>query len=136
MKHWSKFDLPNHALIKMTPEKRKELGLQLPSESYAKNSIKNEAELQKLCEKELNRKGIAYLHLSFRAREKIGWPDLVFVVKGRPVAVELKSGKRKPTPEQVAMLAKMRDNGWSTYIVRTFQEFLVCAGWFISEEQP
>ena len=119
----------------MSAKERKEFDLQLPSESYAKNSIKNEAELQIMCEKELNRRGIAYLHLSFRAREKIGWPDLVFCVKGRPVAVELKSGKRKPTPEQVAMLAKMRDNGWSTYIVRTFQEFLVCAGWFISEEQ-
>ena len=42
MEHWSKFDIPQHALMKMSAEKRRELGLILPGESYVKKSVKHE----------------------------------------------------------------------------------------------
>lgn len=90
----------------------------------SKFDIKAESDLQSLCENELNRRRIACLHLSFRAREKKGWPDLTFALSGRPIAVELKSASGKLSPEQVTMLTMMQENGWEVYVMRRAEVFI------------
>lgn len=60
-----------------------------------------ERDLQKLCQIELQNRGVSqFLHLSPRAREKIGWPDLTFPWQGRFCACELKTKTGTLTPEQ------------------------------------
>jgi len=82
-----------------------------------------EKELQRLCEQELSRRGIVYLHLSPMAREKVGWPDLVFCANGIPRAVELKTATGRLSPDQERILSRMQANGWQTYVVRSFDVF-------------
>jgi len=108
----------------MSAVDRKMLKILLPEERVTKLEQKSEKELQTRCEQELNRRNIVYLHLSFRARERIGWPDLVFVIKGTPYAIELKTTKGKLTIEQINLLTRMADNGWTAKVCRNFDEFL------------
>ena len=113
---------------------RKALGVKLPEEVSAKADAGREAELQKLCEQELSRRGTVYLHLSPRAREKVGWPDLTFSLvrrcrcgsglAGVPVAVELKTVTGKLSGEQDALLQRLSENGWETHVCRSFDAFL------------
>ncbi|MCP4645800.1 MAG: hypothetical protein GY851_35470 [bacterium] len=88
-----------------------------------KGDAKLEAGLQSACESWLGRHGIAYLHLSFRAREKAGWPDLTYVHDGVPYAVELKSRTGTVSEDQERMLAQMRRNGWRTRVIRSYEAF-------------
>jgi len=87
------------------------------------NQSLEEKELQRLCEQELTFRGIEFIHLSFRAREKKGWPDLVFCVCGKPYAVELKTLKGKLTVDQSKMMIRMERNGWHTAIIRSYDAF-------------
>jgi len=93
-------------------------------EPPSKVAIAHENALQRLCELELNRRGIKYLHLSYRAREKAGWPDLTFALPGRPMAVELKTATGKPSNVQIEMLSSMKANGWETYVLRELEVFI------------
>jgi len=67
--------------------------------------------------------GIEGLHLSPRAREKRGWPDLTFCAVGKPFAVELKTATGTLSAEQRAVLTVMECNGWYVRIVRAFDDF-------------
>lgn len=96
----------------------------------AKTQSLVERELQNQCEALLRRNGVEFLHLSFRAREKVGWPDLVFVLPspipqraGTPYAIELKSATGELTDDQARVLERMERNGWSVAIVRSYDEF-------------
>lgn len=82
-----------------------------------------EKELQRLCEHDLSARDIWYLHLSPRAREKIGCPDLLFVIQGVAWAVELKSATGVLNKEQEANMEQMSKNGWRTAVVRSFAEW-------------
>jgi len=84
------------------------------------NDAKAEKVLQGQCESDLHTAHTAYLHLSFRAREKVGWPDLVFVWFGWPLAVELKSMTGTLSTEQEDMLTQMHKDGWHCYVLRTW----------------
>lgn len=112
----------------MSPADRKALRILLPAERVAKLEKQTEKELQKLCESELNRRNIIYLHLSFRAREKCGWPDLVFCIRGKPYGIELKTTKGILSLEQINLLTRMADNGWITHVCRSFDDFLTVIG--------
>jgi hypothetical protein len=85
-----------------------------------------ERTLQDLCEKELNRRGIWFLHLSPRAREKEGAPDLMFThpITHRFCGVELKSKTGEPSPEQIKTLVQLHSNGAMTGLFRSFPQFL------------
>lgn len=99
---------------------------------YDASEIKLEKALQSLCERELHRRGIEYLHLSPRCREKAGWPDLVFAAAGRPCAVELKGPTGKLSDDQKRILDGMERNGWEVAVLRTFEQFrafIECEGW-------
>ena len=108
----------------MSDRDRKALGVLTPDQRVAKVEGMAEKELQGLCEQELSRRGIVYLHLSFRAREKIGWPDLTFVIAGRPYAIELKTATGRLAFDQAAMLNRMEGNGWHTHVCRSFERFV------------
>ena len=92
----------------------------------------SERDLQRLCELDLSRRGIPFLHLSYRAREKAGWPDLTFVrpnnsnvadIPGIPWAIELKSATGRLSKEQERLLADLSGSGWRTAVVRDFAEW-------------
>ena len=82
-----------------------------------------ESELQRQCEHELRRRHIAFLHLSPRAREKVGWPDLTFAVYGKAVAVELKTPVGKLSPEQEQLHRELAASGWDVRVIRSFEKF-------------
>lgn len=103
---------------------RKALGVLTPDECRVKHEAQEEAPLQRLCEQELYRRGIMAHHLSFRAREQTGYPDLTFVIAGKPYAVELKTATGKLSEEQSWMLGRMKENGWNCHVVRSFERFL------------
>jgi len=108
----------------MSPADRKAYKIALPAERREKAEAGVEKELQRLCEQELSRRGIMYLHLSFRAREKAGWPDLTFVIHGRPYAVELKTATGTVSDAQAWMLLALGANGWNCHICRSFEKFV------------
>ena len=51
------------------------------------------------------------------AADGAGWPDL-FLVRDRPVAVELKTERGKLRPDQAAWLRALLEAGVETYLVR------------------
>jgi len=108
----------------MSTADRRAMGVLLPGERVALQDAIAEKTLQSLCESELNRRRIVYLHLSFRAREKIGWPDLTFVIAGIPYAVELKTAIGTLSAGQKEMLRRMAENGWRVDICRSFEKFI------------
>ena len=120
----SKLIVPDNIARLMTEADRTELGIQLGSEAAKKGEEMVERELQKACESLLMRHNVAYLHLSPRAREKAGWPDLTFVYQGRPYAVELKTATGKLSEDQERVLAQMRSNGWIVEVVRCYARFV------------
>jgi hypothetical protein len=112
----------------MNAKDRKALGVLTLDERERKVEGIAERELQRLCEQELSRRGIVYLHLSFRAREKAGWPDLTFVLSARncwgiPMAVELKTANGKLSSDQESTLKRMGENGWRVRVCRSFEQF-------------
>ncbi len=84
---------------------------------------KLERDLQRLCEQELSRRGIWFLHLSPKAREKIGTPDLLFAINGKALAIELKIDGGKVTEDQTRNHAEMRANGWTVEVCWSFEQF-------------
>lgn len=84
----------------------------------------DESVLQNDCENSLNYRTIAFMHMSIRAREKKGWPDLTFALQGRPIAVELKSSTGKLSQDQIDMLTRMKQDGWEVYVIRSHEVFL------------
>lgn len=95
---------------------------QIPEQTKA--DFASERELQKLCEQELSRRGIWFIHLSHRAREKVGCPDILACVNGVAFACELKSATGKLSEDQKSTLEQMAGNGWKTCVVRSFTQFL------------
>jgi hypothetical protein len=87
--------------------------------------VGREAELQRACEQWLMQHGIEYLHLSPRAREHRGWPDLTYCLPGGiACAVELKSANGTVSEDQAACLARMEANGWRVAVIRSLAEFV------------
>jgi len=85
-----------------------------------------ERDLQRACEHELHRRGVWYLHLSTRAREKCGCPDLLFPhpATGQFCAVELKAKTGRPSDAQKRALADIERNGGRVAVVRSYGEFM------------
>lgn len=88
-----------------------------------KTGVTREARLQAACEQWLTHHGIVFLHLSCRAREKKGWPDLTFAVGGLACGVELKSATGALTEEQRSILEELTACGWRVAVCRTLDEF-------------
>lgn len=116
--------IPQRVIDQMTPEQRKELGLKTDSERREAYEAGQERKLQADCERELSRRNIVFLHMSHRAREKQGWPDLVFPYKGRFMAVELKTGVGRLSDDQKKVLENLASNGASCHVVRSLKGFI------------
>ena len=84
----------------------------------------SESQLQRECERVLTFHKVVFLHLSFKAREKKGWPDLTFCVRGQGYAVELKTATGVLSEDQKQCLEQMASNGWRTKVVRSVKEFI------------
>jgi hypothetical protein len=82
-----------------------------------------EKELQRLCEQDLTRHGVEFLHMREARGNKAGWPDIVFCVVGWPVAVELKASGGRLSPEQDECLERMRLDGWRVAVVWSWDEW-------------
>jgi len=121
--------IDDKTIAMMSDADRTALGVRTVEERQGKVEEMAEKELQRLCEAELSRRGIVYLHLSFRAREKKGWPDLTFVLPtgwgkpGIPWAVELKTASGVVSKEQKTMFRDMELNGWQVRVIRSFEDF-------------
>ena len=108
--------------------------------AQTKEDLRRESELQRDCENELSQRGIEYLHLSIKARERKGWPDLVFCLPDyapadwefrylpQAFAVELKTATGRLSDDQRRVLARMQANGWLVRVVRTFEDFRALIG--------
>lgn len=116
----------NGKLAGMMPEKdRKEMGIETDAERSARLEREDEDALQEECENILAlRIGMdAFLHLSKRAREKSGWPDLVFPLRGKFVAVELKARNGVVSEDQKRVLGDLMAQGAHVHVVRRFLDF-------------
>jgi len=78
--------------------------------------------LQTACEQWLRQHDVEYLHLSPRAREHRGWPDLTFALRGMPCAVELKGPGGVVSADQAACLERLAANGWRVAVLRSLPE--------------
>lgn len=124
-------ELPPNIVRCMGAADRQEAGVMTPDEVQQAYDDAAERTLQRLCESELSRQDIEYLHLSYRAREKPGWPDLSFTVPrmmsgyvfGVSCAVELKSATGKLSKEQENCLERLRRNGVRIAVIRSFDSF-------------
>ena len=58
-----------------------------------------------------------------------GHPDLGGVVRSRPIALEIKKAKGKPTPLQAQRIRDLRDCGAYAWVVRTVPEALEAVYW-------
>jgi hypothetical protein len=116
--------IPDQIARLMTDADRAAMFAETAAQATARGDARRERDLQRQCEAFLMYRAIWYLHLSHRAREQAGWPDLVFCVAGRPVAVELKSATGRLSDEQRECLAGLQANGQHVYVCRTFDEFI------------
>jgi hypothetical protein len=124
-------ELNNRIIGMMKPADRKALGLVTQEEVTTKTETKLEKVLQSQCENYLRQHDIEFLHLSYRAREKVGQADLTFCIRGRYCSVELKSATGKVSMEQVRVMNRLKQNGAKVAVIRTFEEFVA----FVKQEQ-
>jgi hypothetical protein len=85
---------------------------------------RRESELQQVCERYLLYHGIWYVHLSHRARECPGMPDLLFSINGVPMAAELKTATGRLSGVQLDTHKEMERNGWLVAVCRTLDQFV------------
>lgn len=120
--------IPENVLRCMKPEDRRPLGkagLTLP-EIGEKQAAKREKELQENCASLLRQRNISFIRqrMDRRTTGPVGQPDFVFVIKGKPYAVECKVGDGVLTAAQSEMLWKMQNDGWTIRLVCTEHEFM------------
>jgi hypothetical protein len=110
----------------MPASARHACGIQTAQEAQEAYEVRCEKDLLRLCKQELGRRGVRVVHhLSHRAREHAGYPDLTFVYNGVPMACELKTRHGVVSADQEATMAAMRLDGWLVRVCRTFEEFVV-----------
>jgi hypothetical protein len=118
--------IPENYLRLMSPEDREPLGkagMTLP-EIEEKNDVASEKKLQDLIENYLTLRDIfvGRQRMDKKSNMALGWPDFVFAYKGKPIALEVKVGSNKQTPEQLHAERLMIQNGWAYYVVRSLPE--------------
>lgn len=67
-------------------------------------------------------KGIVRARMDRKSTLPTGVPDMLFAVKGVPVAIEAKVGNNSATSEQIAWLADLSSDGWVTGVVRSLDD--------------
>jgi hypothetical protein len=97
---------------------------------------KRQAKAATMAEKELHEqimgwlrlKGVkAIVHSRMDRKSTVspaGCPDLIFAVHGKPVALEVKVGSNQPSPEQIAWLDDLMEDGWICRVVRSLDDVI------------
>lgn len=117
-------ELPEHMIRCMSPEVRRSLGIATVQEAQQAHDCRAEKDLLRLCQQELSRRGVLeVIHLSHRAREHPGLPDLVFSMNGTPCACELKTKRGIVSSVQKECQDRMEMDQWQVRVCRSFDEF-------------
>lgn len=117
--------LPENILKRMNKEDRPKGASGLTAmEAVRACDMLSEKELSHHVESYLRLQGIVFCkaRTDQKSNMTVGWPDITFAIRGMAVAFELKSKEGKLTEEQVICHRKMKENGWSVYVIREFQE--------------
>lgn len=119
--------IPDHLARLMSPEDRKSFGKggMTANEARDVQMARDEKEAQQAIRKYLGCHDIEFIcpPMNKRSSLPVGWPDVSFAYlpKGRdcgvPLALEVKVWGRKPRPEQSAMHARLRANGWRVEVI-------------------
>lgn len=126
-----KFSNPAEDFKKLNPHIFGDLGNDLalgrgPTEPAAptKEELKTEKQLQEQIVGFLERNNTVVIRsrMDRKTSTNVGTPDLLFAVRMRPVAFEVKLKGRKPTKEQTEMMLRMTGNGWACFIVESYDE--------------
>lgn len=124
MTAYNPHELPEHMIRCMSPEVRRSLGIATIQEAQQAHDCRVEKDLLRLCQQELSRRGVLVVHhLSHRAREHAGYPDLTFALNGTPCACELKTARGIVSAAQEACHDAMMMDGWQVRVCRSFDEF-------------
>jgi hypothetical protein len=85
----------------------------------SKQDLKLERDLQNQIASSIGRDDVVVIHARTDKKSTIAkdLPDLMFVVKGKPVAFECKRPGEKATAAQLRMHERMRKNGWTVHVV-------------------
>lgn len=120
--------LPDSILRRMSKEDRKALGRggMTVDEAFAKADVKKEAELQNMLVSLLTRNGIICnrSRMDKRKTDMVGFPDIVFAIRGQACAWEVKMPGKKLEPEQVTCINAMRQNGWDVVTIFSYSDGL------------
>jgi hypothetical protein len=89
-----------------------------------KAEIKSEKQLQEQIVGFLERNNTVVIRsrMDRKTSTNVGTPDLLFAVKLRPVAFEVKLPGKKPTEEQHRMMLRMTGNGWACFIIHSYDQ--------------
>lgn len=98
----------------------------LAAECEAVQIAKSEKELQAQIAAMLRRNGIYVVIQPTNKRSNLtpGTPDILAVIKGRPIAWEIKYQKGVVSTEQAAAMDQMEHNGWLCDVIRSYDEAL------------
>ena len=117
--------LPENIRRCMPKEDRKALDTPTMPESLAKAGAKREKQLQERCMVLLRLHGVLRPNRSRMDKRKtdmVGWPDIVFCFRGRPVAWECKLPSEKLTPDQVVVADEMVTDGWTYQVIQSEED--------------
>lgn len=98
--------------------------LEPTEKEQTKEEIKSEKQLQEQIVGFLERNNTVVIRsrMDRKTSTNVGTPDLLFAVRKRAVAFEVKLPGKKPTEEQHNMLLAMERNGWACFIVHSYDE--------------
>jgi hypothetical protein len=120
--------LPDKFLSKMDKSDRAKLGKAgaTAAECEAVQIARSEKELQNMIVTTLRREGIFVIQNRMDKRPTVaaGTPDLLFVVKGKPIAWECKMPGQKLRQDQLTAQTQMSHNGWLFDVIYTYDEAL------------
>jgi hypothetical protein len=89
-----------------------------------KAELKLEKELQEQIVGFLERNNTVVIRsrMDRKTSTNVGTPDLLFALKGRAVAFEVKRPGEKPTHTQWKMMDQMTANGWLCYVIDSYDQ--------------
>jgi hypothetical protein len=89
-----------------------------------KAEIKSEKQLQEQIVGFLERNNVVVIRsrMDRKTSTNVGTPDLLFSVRMRAIAFEVKLPGKKPAEEQRNMMLRMTGNGWACFIIHSYDE--------------
>ncbi len=118
--------LPDSLLRRIATADRRAVGLPVPLSEMTvmatvKADKKREKDLQEQITNWLRLRNITVIRSATHRKtsNNMGCPDLIFCVRGKAVAFEVKLPGRKPTPEQEKFLAALSADGWHIAVIHS-----------------